>query len=233
MPDPWVIQPGDLLRIQEAERAGAPFVLFRDAEDAQRLSPLGDGTTRVSIGRSDGCELRIAWDERVSRTHAVIERMGDDWVVVDDGLSRNGTFVNGARVTGRRRLADRDVLRVGRTSLLFRLPARGGAAQTAAAASRMVVAEDITVAQRRVLQALARPSLEAHELAAPATNDHIAAELHLSVEAVKAHLRLLFRRFGIEDLPQVQKRIRLVQLAIESGLVGERGTRESDPPTPS
>jgi len=226
-----VIQPGDLMRIQEAERAGLPFVLFRDADEAQRLLPLGPETERVTIGRADGCELRVLWDERVSRTHAIIERVGDEWAVVDDGLSRNGTFVNGARVTGRRRLADRDVLRVGRTTLLFRLPARGGEARTAAV-SHIPGIEDITSAQRRVLQALARPSLEAHELAAPATNDRIAAELHLSVEAVKAHLRMLFRRFGIEDLPQVQKRLRLVQLAIESGLVRGPGARETDPPTP-
>lgn len=232
MEDPFVIQPGDLMRIQAAERAGMPFVLFRDGEGAQRLLPLGPEVERVTIGRADGCELRIAWDERVSRTHAVMERMGDEWAVVDDGLSRNGTFVNGARVTGRRRLSDRDVLRVGRTSLLFRVPARGGEVRTAAV-SHFPGIEDITSAQRRVLQALAKPSLEAHELAPPATNDQIAAELHLSVEAVKAHLRMLFRRFGIEDLPQVQKRLRLVQLGIESGLVGGRGLADTDPPTPS
>ena len=54
--------------------------------------------------------------------------------------------------------------------------------------------------------------------AAPPTNEEIAGELHLSVQAVKAHLRLLFRQFGIGDLPQNQKRLRLVQLALEGGL---------------
>jgi hypothetical protein len=230
--DPWAIQPGELLRIQEAERAGVPFVLLRDPEGPLRMLRLGPEATRITIGRGEGCELRIAWDERVSRTHAVLERAGDAWVVVDNGLSRNGTFVNGTRVAGRRRMVDRDVLRAGRTLLLFRAPVAAGDARTAAV-SHMLGAEDITTAQRRVLQALARPSLEAGALAAPAPNERIAGELHLSVEAVKAHLRMLYQRFGIEDLPQVQKRIRLVQLAMESGMVAEDPSRRPDPPTPS
>jgi pSer/pThr/pTyr-binding forkhead associated (FHA) protein len=42
--------------------------------------------------------------------------------VIDDGLSRNGTFVNDRRVEGRRRLMDGDVLRCGATTLLFHSP---------------------------------------------------------------------------------------------------------------
>ena len=56
----------------------------------------------------------------------------------------------------------------------------------------------------------------------PATNDQIASELHLSVDAVKAHLRQLYRRFDVEDLPQIQKRTALVRIALGAGLV--RGT---------
>jgi FHA domain len=231
MRDPWAIQPGDLLRIQAAERVGAPFLLYRDGQDAQRLLRLDAEFDRITIGRSDSCDVCLDWDERVSRTHAVLERVGEEWAVLDDGLSRNGTFVNGVRVAGRRRLEDRDVVRIGHTSVLFRQPMPGDAGQTAV--SRMLEAGDITVAQRRVLTALARPCVEAQGRAAPASNDAIAAELHLSVEAVKAHLRMLFRRFGIEDLAQGQKRMRLVQLAMDSGLAGEGGPRRPDLPTPS
>lgn len=46
-------------------------------------------------------------------------------MVVDDGLSRNGTFVNGERVLGQRRLEDGDQLEVGRTLLIFRSPESG------------------------------------------------------------------------------------------------------------
>ena len=65
-----------------------------------------------------------AVDEEVSRLHAEIERIGGEWTVSDDGLSRNGSFVNGERVAGRRRLADRDELRFGSTMVLFRSPRR-------------------------------------------------------------------------------------------------------------
>ena len=43
-----------------------------------------------------------------------------------------------------------------------------------------------------------------------------------SVDAVKAHLRSLFQRFGIEHLPQNQKRSRLVAEALQSGVVATR-----------
>jgi hypothetical protein len=39
---------------------------------------------------------------------------------------------------------------------------------------------------------------------------------------VKAHLRALFGIFGIDDLPQQQKRRRLVALAFASGAVRDR-----------
>ena len=59
--------------------------------------------------------LALPWDDEVSRLHAELVRMGEDWVLCDDGLSHNGTFVNGERVRGRRRLRDGDVVTVGAT----------------------------------------------------------------------------------------------------------------------
>jgi DNA-binding NarL/FixJ family response regulator len=56
----------------------------------------------------------------------------------------------------------------------------------------------------------------------PATNRQIADDLVLSVEAVKTHLRTLFQRFGVEDLPQNAKRARLVELAFETSAVTPR-----------
>ena len=44
--------------------------------------------------------LSLDFDPEVSRVHAELERLGDDWTVADDGLSRNGSFVNGERVVG-------------------------------------------------------------------------------------------------------------------------------------
>jgi hypothetical protein len=39
----------------------------------------------------------------------------------------------------------------------------------------------------------------------------------LSVDAVKAHLRILFDRFGLGELPQNEKRTRLVSIVLSSG----------------
>ena len=61
--------------------------------------------------------------------------------------------------------------------------------------------------QRKVLIALCRP-LKDSAYASPATNKEIADEVHLSVDAVKSHLRIIFERFGVDELPQNQKRSR-------------------------
>ena len=44
----------------------------------------------------------------------------------------------------------------------------------------------------------------------------------LSVDAVKSHLRVLFQRFGVEELPQNRKRAALVARALRSGAVSPR-----------
>jgi hypothetical protein len=61
-----------------------PLVFPRGARDS------------FSIGRSGGCDLRIA-DMTVSRVHATLERTADGWLLTDLG-STNGTRVNGWRV---------------------------------------------------------------------------------------------------------------------------------------
>jgi hypothetical protein len=77
----------------------------------------------------------------------------------------------------------------------------------------------LTDTQLGILAALSRPIAAGNSYATPATNQEIADEVFLGVDAVKGHLRTLYRKFGIEDLPQNQKRARLVELAIEGGYV--------------
>ena len=52
--------------------------------------------------------------------HALLESVGEEWTLVDDGLSRNGSYVNGSRVHGRQRLHDRDQMCFGATHVVFR-----------------------------------------------------------------------------------------------------------------
>jgi DNA-binding NarL/FixJ family response regulator len=72
-----------------------------------------------------------------------------------------------------------------------------------------------------VLVALCRP-IATGRLAAPASNREIAEELVLSVDTVKGTLHELFEAFGLEDLPQNQKRGALAHRALELGLVSCR-----------
>lgn len=216
---PHAASPAELQARLEAERAGAPFLLWRDPE-GQRILPLGEAE-RVTVGRGEEVDLRLTADERVSRVHAEIERIGGVWTVADDGLSRNGSFLNGERVTGRRRLAEGDELRFGDTLVVFRAPAPTHGLATAAAPDPAPVAE-LTETQRTILIALCRPFREGSRYATPSTNQQIADEVFLSVDAVKGHLRTLFEKFGIGDLPQNQKRARLVELALQTGAISIR-----------
>jgi hypothetical protein len=205
----------------EAERAGSPFVVYFDDARRQRIVTLDPGGSRFAIGRAEDVAICVSWDSQVSRVHAELERVGEHWVVADEGLSRNGTFINELRITGRRRLADQDVLRVGLTSMLFREPGALTAPSTVLG-DGAELATSITAAQRRVLVALCRPFAGGSAFASPPTNPQIAEELFLTVAAVKTHLRSLFHAFDIEELPQQEKRHRLVALAFASGLVTDR-----------
>jgi pSer/pThr/pTyr-binding forkhead associated (FHA) protein len=206
--------PAELAERLAAERHGVPFLLYRDAEGRQTITALA---ARVTVGRRDDNDVALPWDAEVSRVHAQLEPLGSDWVLIDDGLSRNGSYVNGERVAGRRRLRDGDRLCFGETPVLFCAPGNEPSLSTAAVGLHQTKIP-LTDTQRRVLIALCRP-LKDSAYATPATNREIAEEVHLSVDAVKAHLRVIFERLGIEDVAQNQKRARLAALALVNGLV--------------
>jgi pSer/pThr/pTyr-binding forkhead associated (FHA) protein len=207
--------PAELQARLAAERAGTPFLLFRDGDGRQTIAELD--AARVTIGRRPDNDIALFWDAEVSRIHAQLEPVGRDWALIDDGLSRNGTFVNGERIAGRRRLRDGDRLCFGETPVLFRAPA-GEASLSTAVVGLQKGAIPLTEVQRKILVALCRP-LNGSAYATPATNREIAEEVNLSVDAVKAHLRVIFERLGLDELPQNQKRARLAALALVNGLV--------------
>jgi pSer/pThr/pTyr-binding forkhead associated (FHA) protein len=202
-----------------AERGGRDFLVYRDHLGNQLVHSLeGD---RVTIGRRPSNGVALDWDSEVSRVHAELERTGDEWTLVDDGLSHNGTYVGGERVTGRRRLRDGDVISVGGTTIAFCSPSEGTSSMRTVTSVGPHVAELLTPAQRRVLVALCRPFRDS-TYSTPATNQQIADELVVSVDAVKSNLRALFGVFGIDDLPQNQKRAALALTALRSGVVTRR-----------
>ena len=204
----------------ELERQGEPFLLFRTGEDEQRLFVLTSSASPITIGRRAEADVSLSWDSEVSRLHATIERVGGDWVLVDDGLSRNGSFVNGARMLGRHRLEDGDRVCLGETVLLYRNPG-GGQSYSTSPLPASALTVPLTPTQHKVLVALCRPVNDS-AFATPATNREIAEEVMLSVDAVKAQLRVLFERFGLEELPQNQKRARLAASTLVGGLLSPR-----------
>jgi DNA-binding CsgD family transcriptional regulator len=127
--------------------------------------------------------------------------------------------VNGERAAGRRRLADGDVLRVGRTTIVFRAPPL---VTDSTVVGELAAHVKLTDGERRVLTALCRPVAAPGGAGVPAGNREIAAELHITPDGVKTHVRALFVKLGIEDLPQYRKRSELARRALESGLVGSR-----------
>jgi pSer/pThr/pTyr-binding forkhead associated (FHA) protein len=218
--NPHPASPVEMQERIRAEREGVPFLLLRDGDGTQQLVRLSVDEDRLTIGRGEGVDLALDWDERVSRVHAELERVGETWALVDDGLSRNGSYVNGKRLRGRRLLEEGDELRLGGTRVVFRAPEGVGSAAATTKVSQSVMAfTAVSDAQRRVLVALCRPFAGGDPWARPATNKDIAAELFLTVPAVKTHLRALYGRFGIEDLGQNEKRLRLAELAFQAGLV--------------
>jgi FHA domain/Bacterial regulatory proteins, luxR family len=191
-----------------------------DAQAKERRWPLGPERVTVTIGRASTADVCLLGDPRVSRVHAVLERAGGLWTIVDDGLSRNGTFLNGRRLAHRVRLRDRDKIRIGDTVLIFCAPPQTMSQQTAVADIVPAIPR-LTGPQRSILVALCRPYGDDHPYASPASNQQIAEDLVLSLDAVKTHLRALFHKFGIENLPQNQKRARLASIALALGLDAE------------
>ncbi|HEX3605334.1 MAG TPA: FHA domain-containing protein [Candidatus Dormibacteraeota bacterium] len=178
------------------------------------LRPL-DGD-RLTIGRHAGNDIVLAGDDSASRLHAVIERLGPGWWLRDLG-SRNGTFVNGARVTEGRALQHGDELRVGSTRLVYRIsrPSEDDQAVTLAREP----APPLTPREREVLVALCRPVFSADVLGVPASTRSIAAELVVTEDAVKQHLLRLYDKFALPPGAALNRRVELAREAVLRGAV--------------
>jgi pSer/pThr/pTyr-binding forkhead associated (FHA) protein len=211
-------------------------VIYRDAGGQPLVHALR--TSPVTVGRSSSADICLSWDARVSRLHARLELVGDDpasdWTVVDDGSSRNGSYVNGERIRGRAHLRAGDGLSVGGTLLVFRVDAaaegdgdraepRPEPGQTHGDATIFgrpyVNRASLSDTQRRVLSALARPADETSASPQTASDEEIAGELFLNVETVRAHLQVLSERFGVATLPPGERRGAVVAMARAGGLL--------------
>jgi predicted component of type VI protein secretion system len=142
-------------------------------------------------------DIVLADDRAVSALHAELACLGGTWILSDDGLSKNGTFVNGRRLTGRRRLRGGDELSIGRTRLVFH-----------EAASREQCTESgpgPTAGERALLDALAADDR------VPATDTAIAAALERPLAHVREELAGLCAHFEITSDDPVVARAELAR----------------------
>jgi FHA domain len=205
----------ELQREIAVKRAGLPYVRWRDAAGELHFRSLSADDGRLTIGRDPDADIAFTGDPEVSRTHAVLDRVGGAWTLLDDGLSRNGSHVNARAVAGRQRLADGDRILVGGSEVTYHAAATRLAGEETVTAGAGLQRKPLSETQRKVLIALSRPKHDS-ESATPATNAEIGDEVGLSVDAVKSHLRGLFEIYGVADLPQNRKRAELVNAVLLS-----------------
>jgi hypothetical protein len=201
-----------------AERLGDPFLIYRDDEGKQRIFTLGSGVSRIAIGRRAEADISIPWDPELSRLHAELELRAGEWTICDDGFSQNGTWVNGLRLAGRRRLGDGDMLRLGRTTLAFCDPSPIGYGPTMVP-GELSATPRFSEQQQRILRALCRPLFGDGEGIDPSTDDEIAASTGIPLETVRLELDHLGRALGLEHMPHDDQRAEIALLAMRSGLV--------------
>jgi hypothetical protein len=202
----------------EAPWARAEATLsFRSPDGAWQVVSLPDSGS-VTIGRRVEADVSLSWDQEVSRLHAELSLHAGEWTLSDDGWSQNGTWVNGLRVGGRRRLADGDLITIGRTVLTFRGPSRPGPGPT------MVPGElgdgsAFSEQQQLVLRALCAPLLGDGEGVAAATDEEVARSTGIPLGQVETELEHLAQVFGYDDLEPEARRTQVALIALRSGLV--------------
>jgi hypothetical protein len=201
-----------------AERIGAPFLVYRDDRGRQHIFSLAERSAGITLGRRDEADISVPWDPEMSRLHAELVHRAGEWTVTDDGLSQNGTWVNGLRLAGRRRLADGDLLRVGRTVFAFCDPGPVGAGPTLVP-GELSATPHFSEQQQQVLRALCRPLFGDGEGIHPATDEQIAAATGIPLDAVVLELDHLGRALGLDDMPLADQRAEVALLAVRSGLV--------------
>jgi len=112
-------------------------LIVASGKSAGRSITLKQG--KLLIGRSEDCDVRPLGEE-VSRRHCAVVAEGDG-LTVEDLKSRNGTYVNGVRISAKVTVADGDIVRVGPLELKVScaVPAAAGALDDV---SRWLMADD-------------------------------------------------------------------------------------------
>jgi len=145
--------------------------IYSDHSDHQQLDLVG---TLITAGRSSTNDIVIA-DGAASRAHFELQRRDRQWFIKDLG-SRNGTLVNGVRVTTQTALRTGDEISVGHTRLVYEdeAPAPPPPMRDSAAANTLMFhaqdlassfsSDDATIGEQPRIEDLSLVNWMAHEL---------------------------------------------------------------------
>jgi class 3 adenylate cyclase/tetratricopeptide (TPR) repeat protein len=208
----------------QTERRGKSFLTYRNPAGKEQIHDLDDETSPVTIGRLSSNDVSLAWDTEVSRRHAQLELVEGAWSLFDDGISRNGSYVKGERVSGRVQLRDGDVLRFGDTVMLFRSSlstppprADAGLSSVSISASDLPGATHLADGERSIMGALGR-HLRSGEDVGRFSDGEISTEVSLRAEDVSADLTRLAHRFELGEEPRDRQLHELAKRALALGL---------------
>lgn len=180
---------------------------------------------RFTIGKSSDNDLAVPSDPTLSRYHAVLEPVGETWVIRDLD-SKNGTFVNNERVFNDHVLRNRDELLLGETRLLFR-----AAAAKDDTTQKKKPAPYLTPTEHEVLVLLCKPWKDGNAFTQPARVKDMAEQRFVTQAAIKNTLASLYLKFDIPEDEPDQRRALLANAAWESGVVGPRDYPDDDEDT--
>lgn len=178
------------------------------------------GGERVTVGKSSANFVSLNHDSTVSRVHAVLENLGYAWSIRDVG-SRNGTYLNGEKISAERVLRSGDELRVGKSRLVFwevkdTDETTGGGEETVSVAPTQPPPR-LTPREHEVLVVLCRPLVSGDPFPEAVSVRQMAQELFVTEAAIKQHLQNLYDKFAIP--PEGERRVRLANEAIRRGAV--------------
>jgi hypothetical protein len=174
---------------------------------------------RLTLGKASTNDVPLDHDDTVSRLHAVLENLGFAWSIRDLG-SRNGTYLNGEKITAERVLRSGDEVRVGKTKLLFWEVRESGDRprdEETMAAQPNELPPRLTRRELDVLVVLCRPLVSDDPFPEPASVRKMAGELYVTEAAVKQHLQNMYDKFAIPT--EGDRRVRLANEALRRGAV--------------
>lgn len=112
---------GDATAGADASRAYLVVTVEDRALSLPRVAALTAPTTTIGRGSSASSPLLLA-DAAISKAHFRLSRKDARWLVEDLG-SKNGTYLDGQRLTGASAIGDGTILRAGRSIIVFRVGA--------------------------------------------------------------------------------------------------------------